>query len=136
MSNIAFLNDIPPRHNARVEKPIIVKDYGEFTGKIIGFRGEFKNSVILKLNTKERQSFKIATSELAQELAQHYLKNLRLTGEGTWQRANDEWTLLDFTVQGFQILNNKNLWEVTQELREICKGGWIDEENLLARVCL
>jgi hypothetical protein len=59
--------------------------------------------------------------ELARQLAPHIFgKPLRLHGSGRWNRNIDgEWDLLQFTVEGFEVLDDAPITEVMHSLRSM-----------------
>ena len=61
------------------------------------------------------------TRDLARQLAQHlYGPKVRLSGEGRWERHPDgAWKLLDFKVDRFEILDDRGLVEILDDLRGI-----------------
>lgn len=66
--------------------------------------------------------------DLARELARHlYGQKVRLTGSGRWERHSDgSWKLLEFRVDRFELLDERPLADVLEELREIPENGLME----------
>ena len=67
-----------------------------------------------------------ATRDMARRLAPHlYNGTIRVTGSGRWKRdAEGHWTLLRFDIKDFEVLDDRPLPELVEQLRGVPGSGW------------
>ena len=72
-----------------------------------------------------------AAREMARRLAPHLFGGtLRVIGNGRWKRTEEgQWVLLRFDINDFEILDDRPLPEVVQQLREVQGSGWRHIDN-------
>lgn len=72
-----------------------------------------------------------ATREMARRLAGHLFDGtIRVSGNGRWKRDSEgRWVLLRFDIKDFEVLDDTQLPEVVQQLREVPGSGWPEIEN-------
>lgn len=117
--------DFPGKHTPAEEPPDLVVQGGSVDGTVISLGGK-GNFVPVRIQDGET-ILKCSTSrEIARLLGPYIFEDeLRLTGEGKWQRsATGEWTLQEFKIQSFDVLDRTPLSEVVSDLRSIGKTGW------------
>lgn len=65
------------------------------------------------------------TKEQAKKLAAHLFDVVRVTGRGRWTREGDgRWKLHSFKVFSFEVLNERSIAQVVDELRRVPGNGW------------
>ena len=77
-----------------------------------------------------------ATREMARRLAPHLFSGtIRVVGNGRWKRNGEgQWILLRFDIKDFEVMDDRPLPEVVQQLREVQGSGWRHIDNPLAEL--
>ena len=77
-----------------------------------------------------------ATREMARRLAPHLFSGtIRVVGNGRWKRNEEgQWILLRFDIKDFEVMDDRPLPEVVQQLREVQGSGWRHIDNPLAEL--
>ena len=77
-----------------------------------------------------------ATREMARRLAPHLFSGtVRVIGNGRWKRDEEgQWILLRFDIKDFEVLDDRPLPEVVEQLREVQGSGWRHMDNPLAEL--
>ena len=77
-----------------------------------------------------------ATREMARRLAPRLFSGtIRVIGNGRWKRTEEgQWVLLRFDIKDFEILDDRPLPEVVQQLREVQGSGWRHIDNPLEEI--
>ena len=78
-----------------------------------------------------------ATRDMARLLAPHlYNGTIRVTGNGRWKRdAEGHWILLRFDIKDFEVLDDRPLPELVEQLRGVPGSGWRCVKYPLAELC-
>jgi hypothetical protein len=73
-----------------------------------------------------------STVELSKQLARHYRGGtVRVYGSGRWVREeNSSWTLLDFNISRFEVIDDTPLTDVATKLRAVKGGEWRGNTSL------
>jgi len=101
-----------------------VQQQGEIEGELINIGGSLE-IVPLQLSVEGRRisGFR-AKRDVAKELSKHLFEQVRLSGSGRWERGIDEeWSLTDFFVDRFDLLEQSTLSQTIIALRGL-KGDW------------
>lgn len=120
----AQLLRFPGREEKEPPPPDIVSQWGVIDGVIISLGGR-DNTVPVRIQDGDL-IYKCTTSrEVARLLGPHIFGDeLRLTGEGRWQRTHDgNWSLELFKITSFEPLDTRSLGDVVRDLRTI-RGEW------------
>lgn len=74
-----------------------------------------------------------ASRKMARELAHHLFGGvIRVYGSGGWIRDGEGvWSLNRFNITDFEVLDNRDLRDVIQELREVPGNRWRDSDDPL-----
>ena len=118
-----------------IKRPKPVK-YGPFTqdgtldGVLVSVTGT-DQTIHIQLQNGDLKYTGIETDrETARRLAQHFFEPIRLHGIGRWMREEDgTWMLRRFKVQGFDVLQNIELADVVDQLRNAKGNKWRDMED-------
>jgi hypothetical protein len=109
-----------------------IRQAGTIDGEIIKIGGS-KDSVPIILNCEGKETTGIyAKKSIAKELGKYLFEQVRVSGEGRWERDDDGiWSLIHFTVGNFEPLKESSLSQSILALREI-KGEW--KEDSLSKI--
>ncbi len=118
-----------------VKRPKPVK-YGPFTqegtldGVLVSVTGTDQTIHIQLQNGSIKYTGIETDRETARRLALHFFEPIRLLGVGRWMREEDgNWTLKRFKVRGFNVLQNLELADVVDNLRDTGGSEWRDMED-------
>lgn len=111
----------------KVEEPVnftSVHQQGEINGQVIRIGGsdEIMSNILLKVEGRIISNCHTKRS-VAKDLAPHLFEQVRLFGEGRWDRNEGKWSLENFVVDSFEVLEKKSLSETVIALRKF-KGEW------------
>lgn len=103
------------------------RERGSLDGIVVRLGGRDKTIPVLLCNGDVSYICQ-ASVELSKKLAQYYLgPQLRVHGSGKWIRDEEKtWTLQQFDIESFEILDDAPLSEVVQRLHTIEGGAWND----------
>lgn len=106
------------------------RDYGTLDGIVIRLGGRGDTIPVL-LEDAEGALFTCRTTpERSKALALHYRgATVRLHGNGKWVREeNGSWSLQEFTIEHFEVLDDSPLMDVVAKLRAIDGSAWSTDE--------
>ncbi|MGE4064995.1 MAG: hypothetical protein AB7E79_16645 [Rhodospirillaceae bacterium] len=90
----------------------------------VGGKQNDKASVILE-TPEGFETHCETTRETSRILAKFYDgPTLRLTGQGTWRRGEQGWSLVRFVISGYEEIDQRSLLEVVPELQNVPNAGW------------
>ena len=96
---------------------------GSLDGTLISVSGADQTVHLQLQNGNMKYTGLETTREMAQRLAQNMYKTVRVHGRGRWLRCSDgRWELKRFTITDFDRLEDRDLKDVAQDLRDI-KGS-------------
>jgi hypothetical protein len=101
-----------------------IQQVGEIDGEVIRIGGS-KEMVHITLSSEGNETSGINTKRsIAKELGKHLFEQVRLFGNGRWERDIDGvWNLIGFTVDRFEVLEEIPLSQTVLALRGL-KGEW------------
>lgn len=116
-------------------KPInygTIREASSIDGMVVSVGGRDATAHVILVDRDRAYTNIDISRELARELATHlYGRPVRLHGTGRWQRSEDgEWQLLGFRAREFEVLEDSDLSEVLDSLRNV-QGGWPEKEDPL-----
>ena len=121
----------------RTQPPTIgpFRQDGVFDGTLIRVGGKDETVPVHLLDGNVTHNCN-ATREMAQRLALHLFSGtVRVVGNGRWKRNEEgQWILMRFDIKDFEVLDDRPLPEVVQQLREIPGSGWRHIDNPLAEL--
>ena len=105
---------------------------GHLDGILIAIGGK-DDSIPLRLQSGETVYSRCDTTRaIAREMAKHLVEPVRIQGMGRWTReTSGKWTLLQFKVQGFTVLENNSLRDAVTALRAVRGSGWKEFDDPL-----
>lgn len=104
-----------------------VRQHGSIVGVIVRVGGTDDTIPVLLEVDKGRQIAGChADRAMAKKLASHLFDPVRLFGRGRWSRERGgDWCLIEFRIDGFEVLSDKPLRDAISDLRKI---GGIDRD--------
>ena len=115
-----------PGKKTPLAEEVAVHEQGELDGVIIRVGGK-DDSVPVWIEGEGKVVYKCwASRDIARQLAAHLFDHpVRVTGNGQWCRTPErKWELEDFKIKSFEILNDRPLDEVINNLRQIEGNLW------------
>jgi hypothetical protein len=128
----AVIIPFPGRDRPQVLSFPAFRQDGSIDGQIVSIGGKDTTAhVILQDGGVTYSNIKL-TREMARQLRGYlYEQKVRLVGSGRWERSPDGiWKLLDFTVGSFQVLDDANLSELLDSVRQISDNGLSNNVNI------
>jgi hypothetical protein len=118
-------------------KRIVEQTFGPFNqpgaidGVVIRLGGKGKYVPVTLLDRSDTEIHCYATRDTARDLAKHlFVGEVRCTGSGRWFRGGDgKWEMREFTIAGFETLDNRPLSEIVTELQAVKGNGWRSVED-------
>jgi hypothetical protein len=106
-------------------EPITIHQNAEIDGELIRVGG-INNIVPVELKVEGKKlSHCQAERSVAELLAKHLFKPVRLFGAGQWSRNEfGEWVLEKFTIHNFEVLKSDSLSSVVRTLQGISGDAW------------
>ncbi len=113
-----------PGKKEDIIKPMTIQQPGEIVGELNRVGGS-RDIVHITINSEENDISSINVKrEIAKDLAKHLFEQVKLIGNGRWERnVEGVWNLISFTVDSFEVLEDIPLSQTVLELRGI-KGEW------------
>ncbi len=102
------------------------REEGSLDGVVIRLGGR-DDTIPVHLEDSEGAIYQCQASvELSKQLAQHYRgSTVRVYGGGRWVREESgSWTLLDFNISRFEVIDDSLLTDVVTKLRAVKGGEW------------
>ena len=119
-----------PGREEILAKPIVVRQRGTIEGQLLRVGGADRTAHLTLQLEDQRQSNCIITRSLGKKIASHLFDFVRVNGTGRWARdENGEWEIIEFKVDGFDLLNNAPLSKAVADLRTLA-DEW-DDKSLL-----
>jgi hypothetical protein len=115
-----------PGRDEVLSKPIIIKQRGTIEGQLIRVGGADKTAHLILQLEDQRQSNCVVTRALGKKIASHLYDFVRVNGVGRWMRdENGDWEIVEFKVDGFELLDNSSLSRAIADLRSLA-DEWDD----------
>ena len=109
-----------PGREEVLAKPITVKQVGTFDGQLMRIGGIDATVHLMLVSEDQKQSKFVTNRVTAKRMAAHMFEHLRVVGRATWQRdEGGVWSLLEFKVDSFEVLNDARLTLAVADLRTI-----------------
>lgn len=108
------------------------REDGSLDGVVIRIGGR-DDSIPVLLKDVEGTEYRCQTSvDVSKELAAHYRgATLRVHGSGKWVREESgSWTLQQFDIYSFDVLEDVSLADVVKRLREVKGNEWNEDPRL------
>lgn len=108
------------------------REYGSLDGTVIRVGGR-DDTIPVLIKDAEGAEFPCQTTiEMSKQLAAHYLgATLRVHGSGKWVREEEgSWTLQQFDIDRFEVLDDSPLLDVVAKLRAVEGGEWSKDAAL------
>lgn len=108
------------------------RDYGSLDGIVIRVGGRGDTIPVLVRDAEGAEFHCQTTVEMSKQLAAHYLgATVRIHGNGKWVREEDgSWTLQEFDIESFEVLDDSPLMDVVAKLRTIEGSEWSKDGTL------
>ncbi|NVD96753.1 hypothetical protein [Massilia sp. BJB1822] len=119
-----------PRRDDPVQRSHYVKEAGILDGIVIRIGGK-GNAIPIWLQDCDGIIYKCeASSELARELAQHYLSApVRVFGQGNWLRAEDgSWSVESFGIHSWEAPDDASIADILDSAR-LAENGWSEIDD-------
>jgi hypothetical protein len=106
------------------------REQGMLDGVLIRIGGR-DDTIPVWLKAEEIEYYCQAREDVARRLAPHYLAGtLRVHGSGKWIREeNGTWTLQQFDIEDFELLDDSSLVDVVGKLRAVEGSMWHKSED-------
>jgi hypothetical protein len=109
-----------PGRDQVLSKPIIVRQRGTVEGQLIRVGGADRTAHLTLQLEDQRQSNCVVTRALGKKIAPHLFDFVRVNGIGRWVRdENGDWEIIEFKVDGFELLDNAPLSKALADLRTL-----------------
>lgn len=115
-----------PGKKTPLAEEVIVHEQGNLDGVVIRVGGK-DDSVPVWIEGEGKVIYKCQTNrDIARQLAAHLFdRPIRVTGSGQWCRTPErKWELEDFKIKSFEILDDRPLEEIINNLRQIDGNLW------------
>jgi hypothetical protein len=111
------------------------REAGSLDGVVIRVGGRADKIPVLIMDAHGAEYACSTSVELSKQLAAHYRgATVRVHGVGRWVReGSGSWTLQDFAIERFDVLDDAPLTTVVAALRAVEGGEWGDEAASLLR---
>jgi hypothetical protein len=112
------------------------REDGSLDGVVIRVGGRGDTIPVLLLDA-EGATYQCQTSlEISKQLAGHYRESaVRVFGTGKWVREeNGSWTLQEFNIDKFEVLDDSTLTEVVEKLRAVEGSEWGKSKTAISDV--
>jgi hypothetical protein len=108
------------------------REIGTLDGRIIRIGGRDETIPVWLKDGDVEHHCNVRGEDVARRLAPYYLNGVvRLHGSGKWLREeNGTWTLQQFDIADFEVLDDSPLTEVVGKLRAIEGGEWHESDAL------
>lgn len=112
------------------EKPLVVSKHGSVQGRLYLVGGK-DETVPVRLEGPAGQTLHCeASTELAQKLSGLLFKQVRLTGQGLWERSLDgSWRLKKLKVEAFTELDTSKAGSVLEKMRSLNGLKWAEMDD-------
>jgi hypothetical protein len=124
----------PGREEAEEQFPS-VRQRGTIDGVVMRVGGIDETVPVLLESEGQQIAGCNTTRQIAKELAHRLFEPVRLVGNGRWSRdAEGVWTLADFRIEGFEVLQDAQLSTALKKLRAIGAEWGSDAYEELAAI--
>ncbi len=108
------------------------REYGSLDGTVIRVGGRGDTIPVLIRDTEGAEFPCQTTVEMSKQLAAHYRgATVRVHGSSKWVREEDgNWTLQEFDIDRFEVLDDSPLPDVVAKLRAVEGGEWSKDAAL------
>lgn len=120
-----------PGKKTPLAEEVIVHEQGNLDGFVIRVGGK-DDSVPVWIEGEGKVIYKCQTNrDIARQLAAHLFdRPVRVTGSGQWCRTPErKWELEDFKIKSFEILDDRPLEEIINNLRQIDGNLWNEMDD-------
>lgn len=120
-----------PGKKTPLAEEVIVHEQGNLDGFVIRVGGK-DDSVPVWIEGEGKVIYKCQTNrDIARQLAAHLFdRPVRVTGSGQWCRTPErKWELEDFKIKSYEILDDRPLEEIINNLRQIDGNLWNEMDD-------
>jgi hypothetical protein len=112
------------------------REVGTLDGRIIRLGGRDETIPVWLKDGDVEYHCNVRGEEVARRLASYYLNGVvRLHGSGKWLREeNGTWTLQQFDISDFEMLDDSPMTEVVGKLRAVEGGTWHESDDALSDI--
>lgn len=128
--------EFPGRTRPKPVKYGPFREHGTLDGRIIRIGGRDETIPVWLRHGEVEYHCNVRGEDVARRLAPYYLNGVvRVSGNGKWLREeNGSWTLQQFDILDFEVLDDSPLTEVVGRLRAVEGGRWHESEDALADI--
>lgn len=118
------------------EKPLVINKYGSVQGRLYLVGGKDETIPVRLEGSKGETLHCEASAQVARQLSPLLFKQVRVSGQGIWERAaNGQWKLKKLKIDDFTELKTSNASGVLAEMRALGGLKWaeMDDPHAAAR---
>jgi hypothetical protein len=112
------------------------REHGTLDGRVIRIGGRDETIPVWLKHGDVEYYCSVRDEDVARRLAVHYLGGaVRVSGNGKWLREeNGSWTLQQFDITDFEVLDDAPLADVVERLRAVEGARWHEAEDALSDI--
>ena len=111
------------------ETPLYVRKKTTLQGRLYSVGGK-DDSIPVKIEGANGETYHCeATPALASELGAILFLNIRVNGEGDWERKDDVWKLKKLKISSYEKVKKVSLKEAVKSLRSASGNQWAEEDD-------
>lgn len=111
------------------EIPLYVSKKTTVQGRLYSVGGK-DDSIPVKIEGANGETYPCeATPALASELGAILFQNIRVQGEGDWERKDDIWKLKKLKISSYEKIKKVSLKEAVKTIRSASGNQWAEEED-------
>jgi len=112
------------------EKPLVINKPGSVQGRLYRVGGK-DDTIPVSLEGANRETLPCEASvEIAQALSSLLFKQVRVSGQGIWERSSEGmWKLKKLKIESYQELDNAKVGDVVGRLQSIGGLKWADMDD-------
>ncbi|WP_455853109.1 hypothetical protein [Pantoea endophytica] len=111
------------------EIPLYVRKKTAIQGRLYSVGGK-DDSIPVKVEGANGETYHCeATPALAAELGAILFQNIRVNGEGDWERKDDVWKLKKLKISSYETVKKVSLKEAVKAIRSVSGSQWAEEDD-------
>ena len=128
--------EFPGRNRPKPVRYGPFREVGTLDGRIIRIGGRDETIPVWLKDGDVEYHCNVRGEEVARRLAHYYLNGVvRLHGSGKWLREeNGTWTLQQFDIDDFEVLDDSPLAELVGKLRAVEGSKWHESDDALSDI--